>query len=303
MAHAAPWRSRDPGNEADDRLLDIFPDELSGFFFRIATNLAYHHDRLSLWIFLEQRQHIDEACAIDRISSDPDTSRFTQSHCCELIYRFVGEGPTARHDAHDALLMNEARHDADFRFIDCDNTGTVGSDQSDILPTKRALDLDHVVHRNAFSNTDHELDARICRFQDRIGTKRRRHKNERGVALGFLHGIAHRIEHRNAFDLLPRLTRRHTRDDLRSVSLALRRMERAFLPRNPLHHHPRILIHENAHSLLLIESWFDSIPSPLRNSREPSSQFGLHSSSFPSTLPRRARRHRRDGRPAVATYA
>src|SRR6476646_1082079 len=209
MAHAAPWRSRDPGNEADDRLLDVFPDELSGFFFRIATNLAYHHDRLSLWIFLEQRQHIDEACAIDRISSDPDTSRFTQSHCCELIYRFIGEGPTARHDAHHPLLMNETRHDADLRFINGNDAGTVGANQSDFFPTKRALDLYHVVHWNAFGNANHKLDAGIAGFQNRIGTKRWRHKDQRGVALGLLDRVAHRIENRNTLDLLPRLARRH----------------------------------------------------------------------------------------------
>src|SRR6185295_1223628 len=166
--------------------------------------------------------------------------------------------------------MNETRHNADLRFIDRDDAWTVGPDQPDIFTTKRTLDLDHVIDRDALGNTDHELDAGIGSLQNRIGAKRRGYKNQRSVALRFLHGIEHRIEHRNAFDLLPRLARRHARNNLRPICLALRRMERAFLPRNPLHHHPRILIHENAHSLLLIESWFDSIPSPLRNSREPS---------------------------------
>src|SRR5580765_1872066 len=105
MAHAAPWWGRDSGNEADNRLLHILLDELSGFFLSITTDLADHHDRLSLGIFFEQRQYIDKACSIDRISADPDARRFTQSHCCELIYRFVGESPAARHDAHDPLLM------------------------------------------------------------------------------------------------------------------------------------------------------------------------------------------------------
>src|SRR2546426_5536730 len=144
--------------------------------------------------------------------------------------------------------MNEARHDANLRFIDSDHAGAVWSDQADIFATERALDLDHVVDWNAFGDANDQLDAGIGSFQDRIGTKRRGHKDQRGVTLGLLHSITHRIENRNTLDLLPRLARRHTRDNLRPISLALRSMERAFLTSNPLHHHPRILINENAHS-------------------------------------------------------
>ncbi len=139
--------------------------------------------------------------------------------------------------------MNEPRHNTDLRFIDRDDAWTVWSDQTDIFTTKRTLDLDHVIDRDALRNTDHELDAGIGGLQNRIGAKRRGHKNQRGVALRFLHGIAHRIEHRNALHFLSGLTRSLTCDDLRSIRLTLRRMERAFLPRNPLHHHPRTLIH------------------------------------------------------------
>eukprot|EP00920_Eleutheroschizon_duboscqi_P035924 GHVT01086968.1.p1 GENE.GHVT01086968.1~~GHVT01086968.1.p1 ORF type:complete len:241 (-),score=21.34 GHVT01086968.1:64-786(-) len=166
------------------------------------------------------------------------------------MHRFIREGPAARHDAHDPLLMDEAWHDANLRFIDRNHARAVRSDQTDVAAVERTLDLDHVVHRNAFCNTDDQLHAGIGCFQDRIGAKRRGHENQRGVALGFLHGIAHRVEHRNALDLLPCLARRHASDDLRPISLALRRMERAFLARDPLHHHPRILINENAHSSL-----------------------------------------------------
>ena len=78
----------------------------------------------------------------------------------------------------------------------------------------------------------------------------RRHEDQRGVALGLLHGIGHRVEHGDALDLLPSLSGCDPGDDLRSISLALGRMERTFLARNPLHHHPRILIDENAHCSL-----------------------------------------------------
>ena len=64
-------------------------------------------------------------------------------------------------------------------------------------------------------------------------------------------GFAYRVEDRNPLDLLAGLSRRHTGDYLRAVGLALRRVERAFLARDPLHHHPRILVDENAHLSLL----------------------------------------------------
>src|SRR6476646_8567487 len=102
--------------------------------------------------------------------------------------------------------MNEPRHDTNLRFIHRNDTGTVGPDQTDILTAKRALHLDHVIDRDALGNTDHELDAGIGSLQNRIGAKRRGHKNQRGVALSLLHSIAHRIEHRYAFYFLSSLT-------------------------------------------------------------------------------------------------
>src|SRR5262245_51765580 len=92
MAHAPSWWRCDSGYETDDRLLDIFLNELGCLLLRIATDLADHHDCLGLRILLEQRQHIDEACAINRIASDPHAGRFTQSKRRELMHGFIGEG-------------------------------------------------------------------------------------------------------------------------------------------------------------------------------------------------------------------
>ena len=54
-------------------------DELSGFILGIATDLSDHDHRLGLRIFLEQRQHINKACANNRIAADPDAGRLSQS--------------------------------------------------------------------------------------------------------------------------------------------------------------------------------------------------------------------------------
>ena len=59
--------------------LTLLLDKLRRFFFRIAADLADHDDGLGFLIVLEQRQHIDKACAIDRIAADADTGRLTKT--------------------------------------------------------------------------------------------------------------------------------------------------------------------------------------------------------------------------------
>src|SRR5262245_11485293 len=95
MAHAPSWWCCDPGDETDDRLLDIFLYELGCLLLRIATDLADHHDCLGLGILLEQRQHIDEACAINWIAADADAGCFTQPKRRELMHGFIGESSAA----------------------------------------------------------------------------------------------------------------------------------------------------------------------------------------------------------------
>src|SRR5262245_21776679 len=148
--------------------------------------------------------------------------------------------------------MDETGHNADLRFIHCDNAWAVRPNQTDIFTMERAFHLNHVVDRNAFGNADDQLHTGIGCFQDRIGAKGRRYEDERSVALGLLHRIPHRIEDRNTLDFLPRLTRRHASHNLRPISYALSSMERTLLARNPLHHHPGILINEYAHSSPLL---------------------------------------------------
>src|SRR5215510_6318659 len=146
------------------------------------------------------------------------------------MHRFIGEGATAGYHTDNALLMDEPRHDTDLCFIDRDHAGTVRTDQTDITSTERALHFYHVVHWDAFGDTNDQFDPSVSCFQNCIGAKRRRHKDERGVALLFLHRIADRIKDGNALDLLTGLPRGHARHHLGSVSLALGRVERAFLP-------------------------------------------------------------------------
>src|SRR6476659_6560786 len=134
---------------------------------------------------------------------------------------FIREGAAARDDSDDPLLMNKTRHDADLRFIDRDDAWAIWSDQSDITSKESPLHLHHIVDGYPFGNADYKPDTGICRFEDRIGAERRRYEDERGVALGLLDRISHRVEHRNAFDFLTGFARRDACDHLRPIGLAL----------------------------------------------------------------------------------
>src|SRR5690348_8875953 len=151
MSHAAARRSGNSGDEADDRLFDVLLNELRGFFFRITADLTDHDNGLGLRILFEQRQDIDKPGAVHWIAANADAGGFAQAERRQLMDRFIGEGAAAGDDADDPLLVDKARHDADFRFIDRDDTRTIRTDQTYIAATERPLHLHHVVHGNTFS--------------------------------------------------------------------------------------------------------------------------------------------------------
>jgi len=97
--------------------------------------------------------------------------------------------------------------------------------------------------RDAFGDADDQPDSGIGCLQDGIAAEGGRDKDQRRVAPGLLHRVADRVEDRDAFHLLAALARGHPGHDLRPVRFALRGVKRPFSSRNPLHHHPRRLIH------------------------------------------------------------
>src|SRR3546814_5980755 len=117
----------------------------------------------------EQRNHVDEAHAANRIAADADAGRLAEAILRGLIDGFIGQRAGPRHDPDLARLVNVSRHDADLAFARRDHARTVRTDQHGvrILRAQRGLDLDHVVDRDAFGDADAHLDAGIGRFEDR----------------------------------------------------------------------------------------------------------------------------------------
>src|SRR4029079_1049255 len=76
----------------------------------------------------------------------------------------------------------------------------------------------------------------------------RRQQDERAVRTLLRHGLLDGVPHRKALVRGAALAGRDAAHDLGAVLLAPRGVERALLAGDPLHHHPRGLVDENAHA-------------------------------------------------------
>ena len=156
MAHAAARRRRAAGDEADDRLLApalrLVGEELRGVFLGAAADLADHDDRLGLVVGEEHLEHVDELGALDRIAADADRGRLAEALVGGLEHRFIGQRAGAADDADAALLEDVAGHDPDLALARRQHARAVGADQPRLRARQRALDPDHVEHRNALGD-------------------------------------------------------------------------------------------------------------------------------------------------------
>ena len=196
MAHALARRSRDACDVGHHRLGDKLGDVGRRSFFVAAADLADHDDAFGLRVALEQLDDIDEVHAAHRIATDAHAGALTQAVLGGLVHSLVSERARTRDDADAALLMDEARHDADLAFVGRDDARAVGSDQACARTGQRRFDADHVVDRNAFGDADHQLDARIGGLEYGVGRSDSRHIDHAGGGAGLTHGIARGVEHR-----------------------------------------------------------------------------------------------------------
>src|SRR6185503_7464584 len=95
-------------------------------------------------------------------------------------------------------------------------------------------------------DADHEADAGVGGFEDRVRRAGRRHVDDRRVRTRRLHGLRHGVEERHAFEVGATLAGCHAGDHLRAVFLAEPRVE---LPRGaePLRENARLLVDEHRH--------------------------------------------------------
>ncbi len=201
MAHAAAGRRGLTGDKADHRLLHVLLDELGRGLFCRAADLADHDDGLGFRIAVEQAQRIDMSGADNRIATNADGCRLADAALRELVHRLIGQRAGAGHNAHRTLFMNTAGHDADFCFAGRNNAGAVRTDEPRLRGLELGPHLHHVQRRNAFGDADDERNARVLRFKNGIGGKRRRHKNHGRVGACGGDSIFHGVKDRPALVL------------------------------------------------------------------------------------------------------
>ena len=64
--------------------------------------------------------------------------------------------------------MNVTGHDSNLAFISCDHARTVWADQNRIRLLRSFIYTHHINHRDTFGYGDHNFDARVNRFENRI---------------------------------------------------------------------------------------------------------------------------------------
>ena len=214
MAHALARRRRDPGNKADHRFFHMLFGPARCVFFIGPADFADHDHRFGRRIVIEQFQHIDVLESVHRIAADAHGGRLSEADLGELADRFVSQCAGTRHHADIAFAMNMPRHDADLDFVWSDRARTVRTQQQGFafLLAHAIAHLNHVAHRNAFGDADHQIQIRLDRLPDRRRRAGRRHVNDRSIGSGLLFRFAYRGKNRNALEILPGFGRMHTGD-------------------------------------------------------------------------------------------
>jgi len=151
VAHPSLGRRSEASDEADNGLvlLVVLLQPVRSHLLGLATDLADHHDTLSLGVHHESLQHIDEVSPVERITTNAHHCRLPESRLGGLVDRLIGQRSRSADDADLSSLVDVARHDADLALVRLDDPGAVGPDDSGLaLGAKRVLDPDHVVLRN-----------------------------------------------------------------------------------------------------------------------------------------------------------
>ena len=251
MAHAAAFRRGAACDETGGRLpaaaLFLIGQELRGFFFGRAADLADHDDRLGFRVGQEHLQHVDMFGALDRVAADAHGSRLAKAHVRGLLDRLIGQRARTRHHADAAALVDVAGHDADLAGAGGDDAGAVRPDQAGFRVDEGALDLHHVQNRNALGDADDQRDFGVNRLKDRIRGEGWGNVDHARIGAGFRHGLMHRVKDRQAEVFGAALAGRHAADHLGAIGDGLFRVEGALRAGEALADHLGVFVNQNCH--------------------------------------------------------
>src|SRR5437773_10777894 len=146
--------------------------------------------------------------------------------------------------------MDMPGHNADLDFVGGDNAWAIRAHEPGPLALHLGLGADHVAHREALGDANHQVEVRFHRLADRLSGERRRNVDDRHRRPGLLLRLLHRGEDRNALEGLAGLFRIDARDVAVSavgVFLPHPGVELAGLSGDALSHHPGVPVDEDGH--------------------------------------------------------
>src|SRR5713101_8326649 len=123
--------------------------------------------------------------------------------------RLVGERAGARNHADLARLVNVTWHYSDFAFARRYNARAVRADQSRTDAAQITLDSHHIEDRNAFGDTDYQLDAGRRGFKYRVCGECRRDINDAGIRSSRPARLLDGVKDRNSLKVRAALARHH----------------------------------------------------------------------------------------------
>ncbi len=100
---------------------------------------------------------------------------------------------------------------------------------------------------DALGDADDRSDAGVDRFVDRIRGEPGGHEDEGRVGATLGDSLRDRVEDRHAVDVLPALSRRDARDEIRPVGVVATRVERALATGEPLDDEARLAVDDDRH--------------------------------------------------------
>src|SRR5690606_23344576 len=155
VPHGLALGGGEAGDVADDRLGDVGLDVLGRPLFGVTTDLADHHDRLGLRVFLEGLERVDVGGADDRVTTDADAGG--EADVPQLVHHLVGQGARLGHQTDLARAGDVGRDDAGVGLAGRDDAGAVRTDDAGLVAGGLGVrpEVGGVVHRDALG--DHHV--------------------------------------------------------------------------------------------------------------------------------------------------
>ena len=247
MTHPLARRRRDARDIRNHRLRDVLANEFRTCFLITAADLADHDDAFGLRIRFKQCQHIHKVHTAHRITTDTNTSALAQAKASRLENCFIGQCAGPGHNADLAGLVYEPGHDANLCFTRRNHARAIRPNETRVVTLQGFLDANHIVHRNAFRDTDDQRNACIGGFQNGVSSARGRDVDHADISARRPNSIVGGIEYRQSQMLLPSSSRRDTANESATVGDALLRMEGALLASEALDNDSALFGQKYAH--------------------------------------------------------